>query len=258
MLLTVIGVAAFVVAFVVLWRKAAAPKGATGQGAAAKPARVSKAVSVALLVFLGALGLLTASGKLHWLAAIAAGALPLLRWLVGLIVGPLVGNWLRSAFGGAGHGAGSASAAPQASTVETAELRMTLAHDSGEMDGEVLAGPRRGQRLANLDLEALQGLRAGLVAADSRQLLDAYMERRFPGWNDEQGQAGAEADANAAPPSMDKAQARTVLGLAADATSAEVISTHRRLMQKLHPDRGGTDYLAATLNQAKEVLLGGD
>ena len=256
MLLTVIGVAAFVVAFVVLWRKAAAPKGATGQGAAAKPARVSKAVSVALLVFLGALGLLTASGKLHWLAAIAAGALPLLRWLVGLIVGPLVGNWLRSAFGGAGHGAGSAGAAPQASTVETAELRMTLAHESGEMDGEVLAGPRRGQRLADLDLEALQALRAALVAADSRQLLDAYMERRFPGWNDEQAQAGAEADA--APPSMDKAQARTVLGLGADATNAEVIATHRRLMQKLHPDRGGTDYLAATLNQAKEVLLDGD
>ena len=251
MLLTAVGVAAFVVAFVVLWRKAAAPK---GQGAGANPpGRLSKAVAVALLVFLGALALLTASGKLHWLAALAAGALPLLRWLVGLVVGPLVGNWLRSAFGAAGRGTG-ASAGPQASTVETADLRMTLTHESGEMDGEVLSGPRRGQRLSDLDLEALRTLHAGLVAADSRQLLDAYLERRFPGWGGTED-ADGRAD-SVTPPPMDKAQARTVLGLGADATHADVVAAHRRLMQKLHPDRGGTDYLAATLNQAKETLLG--
>ena len=255
MLLTAAGVAAFVVAFVVLWRKAAAPK-SQGPGVN-RPGRLSKAVAAALLVFLGALALLTASGKLHWLAALAAGALPLLRWLVGLVVGPLVGNWLRSAFGAAGRGTGQ-STGPQTSTVETADLRMTLTHESGAMDGEVLSGPRRGKRLADLDLETLRALRASLVAADSRQLLDTYLERRFPGWGDAK-EPGGEADDrvdSVTPPPMDKAQARIVLGLGADATQADVVAAHRRLMQKLHPDRGGTDYLAATLNHAKEVLLG--
>ena len=55
---------------------------------------------------------------------------------------------------------------------------------------------------------------------------------------------------------MDKSQALAVLGLSDGATEDEVMAAHRRLMQKLHPDRGGTDYLAATLNRAKEVLLG--
>ena len=54
---------------------------------------------------------------------------------------------------------------------------------------------------------------------------------------------------------MDEGQALAVLGLDDAASKDDILAAHRRLMQKLHPDRGGTDYLAATLNKAKDVLL---
>src|SRR5262249_48967484 len=60
--------------------------------------------------------------------------------------------------------------------------------------------------------------------------------------------------ARTAPP-MTRDEAYELLGLEADASEEAVITAHRRLMQKFHPDRGGTDYLAARINQAKDLLL---
>lgn len=245
-MLFAIGLVAFAVAFVVLWKEAAAKN---------RPRKMSKLAGAAAVVLISMLVLLAASGRLHWLVALAAGALPLLRWIAGLLLGPLVGRWFRTMFSGARPGPAGAAAGPQVSTVATADLRMTLQHDSGDMDGEVLRGSRQGSRLSDLDLDALRALRTDFAAADSLQLLDAYLDRRFPGW---QGTGDHSTDGHGAPPSappMDEAQALQVLGLAAEATRDDVVDAHRRLMQKLHPDRGGTDYLAATLNVAKEVLL---
>ena len=249
MIVLAIGAAVGVVAFVLLWRELAQNR----------PKKLSKVAGASAGVLAAILLVLTASGKLHWLAAVFAAALPFARWILGLFIGPLIGNLMRGGFASnpfRGHASSAGDppnggTTPKVSTVATADLRMTLDHDSGDMDGEVLAGTLAGQRLSALDLPALSTLYNELGADDSRQLLGAYLDRRFPGW--------ANASTTRDPPAageMDKSQALAVLGLSDGATEDEVMAAHRRLMQKLHPDRGGTDYLAATLNRAKEVLLG--
>ena len=103
--------------------------------------------------------------------------------------------------------------------------------------------------------EQLQELLAFCEAndADSVQLLESYLAQRFPGESPfGQGQQ--------APPTgtsgMSRAEALAILGLGEDAADEDIVAAHRRLMQKLHPDRGGNDYLAAKINQAKDFLLG--
>jgi curved DNA-binding protein CbpA len=54
---------------------------------------------------------------------------------------------------------------------------------------------------------------------------------------------------------MNRDEALAVLGLKNGATADTIRAAHRRLMKELHPDRGGSDYLAAKVNQAKDVLL---
>ena len=58
------------------------------------------------------------------------------------------------------------------------------------------------------------------------------------------------------PPSMSEAEALAVLGIGSGASAADIAESHRRLMQLIHPDRGGSPYFAVKVNQAKEVLLG--
>ena len=70
------------------------------------------------------------------------------------------------------------------------------------------------------------------------------------------GRASSTAGAENGPaPRMSREEAYAILGLTADASPDEIIAAHRRLMQKLHPDRDGSTYLAAQINRAKEVLL---
>ena len=149
---------------------------------------------------------------------------------------------------------GQTPAAGQSSTVESAILRMQLDHDSGELQGEVLRGTYQGWHLADMNREQLLELMAYCRQedADSAQLLDSYLQRRFPGEAPFQ-EAGGAADSGA---NIDRKEALAVLGLAEGASEEDIIAAHRRLMQKLHPDRGGNDYLAAKINQAKDLLLG--
>ncbi len=242
MITVIVALLAGTIAFIALWRELSS--GSRQRG-------LSRTGWTAALVLALSLAALAASGRLHWLAALLAGSLPILRWLIGLLVGPLISQFLRSRMQG-GNRTAPGNDSPSTSTVATDELRMTLTHDSGDMDGEVLTGQFVGQCLSALDLPALKALHGELALPDSLQLLEAYLDRRFPGWSD------GHADRQQPPPErdMDREQALAVLGLSDGASRDEIIAAHRRLMQKLHPDRGGSDYLAATLNLAKRVLIG--
>lgn len=144
----------------------------------------------------------------------------------------------------------------QTSRVATALLAMELDHDSGRMDGDVLVGPFKGRRLSSLTLPEAQRLHAEAagMADQSRALLEAWIDRTHPDWREKWN--GAARGAPAGPsPKMTRPEALAILGLKAGATPDEVRAAHRRLMKTAHPDLGGSDYLAAKINEAKEFLL---
>jgi hypothetical protein len=149
----------------------------------------------------------------------------------------------------------SSPGAGKSSTVETALLRMQLDHDSGELQGEVLQGAFQGWRLADMNRQQLEQFYAYCQGedADSVRLLASYLEQRFPGEGPFDQQPGGQPDSGAP---MGRAQALAVLGLDEGASEEDIVAAHRKLIQKLHPDRGGNDYLAAQINQAKDILLG--
>lgn len=170
-----------------------------------------------------------------------------------------LGAWLLGwrSLGLPGFGGSARKTPGSTSRVRSAMIEMELDHDTGEMDGTVLAGVFGGQRLGSLDEAGLQRLLAECRAddPDGVRLLEAYLDRRFPRWRAER--AGEEAQAEARRPSgaMTEQEAYEVLGLRAGASIDEIRQAHRTLMKKLHPDQGGSTYLAARVNQAKEILL---
>ncbi|MFT3671986.1 DnaJ domain-containing protein [Aestuariivirga sp.] len=144
----------------------------------------------------------------------------------------------------------------QKSRVATTLLTMELDHDSGTMDGEVLNGPSKGRRLSQLnetDLRAFHLLCTG-SGDQSRALFEAWLDRNKPEWRGAWGQGGAAAQSSSGP--MSREEALAVLGLKTGASEEEIRAAHRRLMKDFHPDKGGSDYLAAKINAAKDKLLG--
>ena len=152
----------------------------------------------------------------------------------------------------------AASAPPQgqSSEIETDYLPMHLDHGTGAMRGTVRRGRVQGRDLATLSREELVALwhECRLEDAQGAKLLEAYLDRLMPGWR----AAGRAEDAKPSRASggMSREEAYAILGLAADAGEAEIREAYQRLMLKNHPDRGGSSYLAAQINRAREVLLG--
>lgn len=137
------------------------------------------------------------------------------------------------------------------SEVRTDALAMSLDHDTGAMDGEVLYGPYSGARLSELGAEDLQDFFAWLEAEGDENgvsLLLAFLDRH--------GGAGPQTDPSDASPDgeMSEAEAYRILGLEPGASAEEVRDAHRRLIRKVHPDLGGSSVLASMINCAKEKL----
>ncbi|WP_374331606.1 molecular chaperone DnaJ [Aestuariivirga sp.] len=144
----------------------------------------------------------------------------------------------------------------QASRVSTSIIAMQLDHDSGHMEGEVLSGTYRGRKLSSLTLAEAQALHAQCAAApdQSRALFEAWIERTRPDWRSQWNSSAGRAPA-ASSTKMTRAEALAILGLKEGASPDDVRAAHRRLMKTAHPDLGGSDYLAAKINEAKEFLL---
>jgi len=192
------------------------------------------------IALLGVAVLLGVSGQIVLAAPLAAAGLGLLGWLP---------------FSPAGFGARTQKSQGQTSRVRSTYLDMELDHDSGAMRGTVIAGSRAGTRLEALDTAMLVGL-LGELDEESRALLAAYLDRRDAGWREH---AQSDAAAGRGSPSrgpMTHEEAYQILGLQAGASAEDIVSAHRTLMKKLHPDLGGTNYLAARVNEAKDTLLG--
>jgi hypothetical protein len=147
---------------------------------------------------------------------------------------------------------------PDSSTIETAWLRMTLDRSTGALGGDVLSGQFSGARLGELGLDQLSALLAECELADpqSARLVETYLDRTHPGWRDRSGGPDeSERKADAARGRMTREEAWQVLGLEPGADAAQIHEAHRRLMMKLHPDLGGSNYLASKINMARDVLL---
>ena len=197
---------------------------------------------------------------LKWSALGAAGGLFLFLllserfafiWLPLTLAFPYLRPYLRSLLARF-HGPGASSA----SEVVTPYLRMSLDHDTGTMTGTVLTGRFEGMRLAELNTADLVALLRECRAADSEgaRLLEAYLDRLHPDWRDEMG-AGQSSPPRGAADDMTAAEAYEILGLKPGADEAAIRAAHHRLMMQVHPDHGGTDYLATKINRARDVLL---
>jgi len=157
--------------------------------------------------------------------------------------------------GGGGRGGDSG---PQ-SAVTTAYLDMTLDHDTGAMDGTVRDGRYAGARLADLSLADLCELWREVQAdPQSAAVLQAYLDRvHGESWRTRAGDESARGE-DSGTGAMSAAEARAILEVPPDADSETIRAAYRRLMQKLHPDHGGSTYFATKLNEARRVLLGED
>lgn len=129
---------------------------------------------------------------------------------------------------------------------------------TGAVTGRVVAGPLAGRTLDSLDRADSLALVRVLAANDPNalRLFAIHLDRRFPGWREDlQGGADAGTGNKARPGVMTHEEAQKILGLGPGADEAAIREAHRRLILKLHPDVGGSDALAAMVNEAKDVLL---
>lgn len=198
------------------------------------------------LAALGGAALLLVRGR--WDMGLGLGGVGL--WLIGMGAQP---EWTK-AFRKPG------AATPGVSRVRSAMIEMELDHSTGAIEGSVLAGVFEGNRLSDLSREQCDDLYRACLASDpdGARLLEAYLDRRFPGWRpagDKGADAGTGQRSGGGSAAISEDEAYEILGLQKGASREDVARAHRSLMKKLHPDHGGSTNLAARVNEAKEVLM---
>ncbi|MEQ9490801.1 MAG: DnaJ domain-containing protein [Alphaproteobacteria bacterium] len=208
-------------------------------------------------VFLGLVGLLVifliATGRFSmlWLAAMAA-----LPWINRFRMARRMFNTMRGPSGG------------RTSTVRSRFLEMRLDHDNGDLSGTVIEGQFKGRELTGMAMADLIALLDEISPQDpkSAELLESFLDRTQPAdwretWNRQSSSSSSSSQSGRSdqPPGggrMTIAEARDILGVDENATEEDIVAAHRRLMKLNHPDRGGSTYLAAKINEAKDILLG--
>ncbi len=213
----------------------------------ARPSALARIVRIALVV-LGGIGV---GALLIFGLRFLPGLLPELLGLAGVVITALIARAARhrpsGGFSSPGHG--------QRTEVRTAFLQAWIDHGSGDVGGTILSGRFAGRTLDALsDPDLLELHRECAADADSLRVLEAYLDRRLGAdWRNAQQQPpprGPRTD-------MTHDEALAVLGLTEGATPDDIRAAYRRLIQRMHPDVGGTADLAARINRAKDVLLGG-
>lgn len=177
--------------------------------------------------------------------------LPELFGLAGIVATALIARALRRRPSGGFSSPGSA----QRTEVRTAFFEAWIDHGTGDVGGTVHSGRFAGRTFDSLSDSELLDLHAECSSdSDSLRVLEAYLDRRL----------GADwRSSHQTPPprgprtDMTREEALAVLGLAEGASAEEIKAAHRRLIQRVHPDVGGSADLAARINRAKDVLLGG-
>jgi hypothetical protein len=223
-----------------------------------KEQRKKAGAKAGVLAFIAGLIFLTVTGKLYILAALGTGLIVLAKRLFPFLrYFPLFQGLFQKAK------AKKSSATSKHSTVETSLLKMTLDHESGEIDGQLLDTVSEGKYLSEFELPDLISLYivAGKQYPDSIEILATYLDRKYgTDWREaanaengsqESGQNSRESDDS----EMTVIEAYAVLGLDNNAAEEEIIAAHRKLMLKLHPDKGGSNYLATKINLAKDLLV---
>ncbi len=200
-------------------------------------------VTLAFAAFIGARGEL-------------AVAIPIGIFGAGLLGWSPFGTALGSAWSNWGSAAKSGG---QKSEVRSKFVQMTLDHDTGALEGRLTAGPEAGRALDDFTLDELIAL-GRAFDNESWPLLESYLDRRFPGWRENAhdtaaGGRGGEFGRAASSGKMTAEEAYEILGLKRGAGRDEISRAQRGLMKKLHPDQGGSTYLAARVNEAKDTLL---
>ena len=142
------------------------------------------------------------------------------------------------------------------SRVRSYRFAMELDHDTGAVSGRVLNGQFAGMDLLDLGETEMRILLAEVEGdADSLSLLESWLDTNRSGWREyfAEQDAGQSPGPTAGRDPLDEAYA--VLGLEPGATEEQIRAAHRDLMKAVHPDQGGSSYLAAKINQARDLLL---